>query len=198
MEIKQDMDFRDLENNCWGQAVDILKEISDADKEDALMNYLEEIYYDEIPTLTEINDILAYDWENVYKDIGMIQWDELKDLINDKAIKKAKDVIQEIEDKWYEFSVSDENKDEKGNVIYEDMEDWVNDEYSNEPYNLVTSAVDLIADEIDSVADGEEKTDDIDSMIEAITQCGLEYEFKDFGDIVDMANELDSWMSDNL
>ena len=198
MEIKQDMDFRDLENNCWGQAVDILKEISDADKEDALMNYLEEIYYDEIPTLTEINDILAYDWENVYKDIGMVQWDKLKDLINDKAIKKAKDVIQEIEDKWYEFSVSDENKDEKGNVIYEDMEDWVNDEYSNEPYNLVTSAVDLIADEVDSIVDGEEKTDDWDSMVEAITMCGLENEFKDFDDIVDMVNELDSWIMDNL
>lgn len=198
MEIKQDMDFRDLENNCWGQAVDILKEISDADKEDALMNYLEDIYYDEIPTLTEINDILAYDWENVYKDIGMVQWDDFKDLLNDKAIKKAKDVIQEIEDKWYEFSVSDENKDEKGNVIYEDMEDWVNDEYSNEPYNLVTSAVDLIADEVDSIVDGEEKSDDWDSMVEAITMCGLENEFKDFDDIVDMARELDSWISNNL
>lgn len=198
MEIKQDMDFNDLRNNCWGQATKILEEISDADKEDALMNYLEEIYYDEIPTLTEINDILAYDWENVYKDIGMVQWDKLKDLINDKAIKKAKDVIQEIEDKWYEFSVSDENKDEKGNVIYEDIEDWVNDEYSNEPYNLVTSAVDLIADEVDSIVDGEEKTDDWDSMVEAITMCGLENEFKDFDDIVDMVNELDSWISDNL
>jgi hypothetical protein len=198
MEIKQDMDFRDLENNCWGQAVDILKEISDADKEDALMDYLEEIYYDEIPTLTEINDVLAYDWEQVYEAIGIVQWDELKDLLNDKAIKKAQKVIQEIEDKWYEFSVSEDNKDEKGNVIYEDMEDWVNDEYSNEPYNLVTSAVDLIADEVDSIIDGEEKTDDWDSMVEAITMCGLESFFDDFEDIVDMTSNLDSWISDHL
>lgn len=198
MEIKQDMDFRDLEKNCWGQAVDILKEISNADKEDALMNYLEEIYYDEIPTLTEINDVLAYDWENVYKDIGIVQWDEFKDLVDKKAIDKAEKVINEIEDKWEEFKDSDENKDDDGNTIYDDIEDWVNDEYSQEPYTLVRSAVDLIESEVDKIADDEEKSDDWDSMIEAITRCGLEYEFKDFEDIVDMANELDSWIMDNL
>jgi hypothetical protein len=71
MEIKQDMDFNDLRNNCWGQATKILEEISNADKEDDLMYYLEEIYGDEIPTLTEVNDILAYDWEQVYDVIGM-------------------------------------------------------------------------------------------------------------------------------
>ena len=198
MEIKQDMDFGDLENNCWGQAVDILKEISDADKEDALMNYLEEIYYDEIPTLTEINDVLAYDWEQVYKDIGMVQWDSFKDLVDKKAIDKAEKVINEIEDKWEEFKDSDENKDDDGNTIYDDIEDWVNDEYSNEPYSLVRSAVDMIEGEVDRIADDEEKSDDWDSMVEAITMCGLEDEFKDFNDIVDMTRELDSWVSDNL
>lgn len=198
MEIKQDMDFGDLENNCWGQAVDILKEISDADKEDALMNYLEEIYYDEIPTLTEINDVLAYDWEQVYKDIGMVQWDSFKDLVDTKAIKKAQDVIEKIEDEWEEFKDSDENKDDDGNTIYDDIEDWVNDEYSNEPYSLVRSAVDMIEGEVDRIADDEEKSDDWDSMVEAITMCGLEDEFKDFNDIVDMTRELDSWVVDNL
>ena len=28
--------------------------------------------------------------------------------------------------------------------------------------------------------------------------CGLEDEFKDFNDIVDMTRELDSWVVDNL
>ena len=32
MEIKQDMDFGDLENLCWGQPRKILEEISDAGK----------------------------------------------------------------------------------------------------------------------------------------------------------------------
>lgn len=198
MEIKQDMDFGDLENLCWGQARMILDEISDAGKEDALMSYLEDIFYKDIPTLTEVNDILAYDWENVYKDIGMVQWDSFKDLVDKKAIKKAQDVINKIEDEWEEFKDSDENKDDDGNTIYDDIEDWVNDEYSNEPYSLVRSAVDMIEGEVDRIADDEEKSDDWDSMVEAITMCGLEDEFKDFNDIVDMTRELDSWVFDNL
>ena len=35
-------------------------------------------------------------------------------------------------------------------------------------------------------------------MVEAITMCGLEDEFKDFNDIVDMTRKLDSWVVDNL
>lgn len=198
MEIKQDMDFGDLENLCWGQARKILEEISDADKENALMSYLEDTFYGDIPTLTEVNDVLAYDWENVYKDIGMVQWDSFKDLVDTKAIKKAQDVIEKIEDEWEEFKDSDENKDDAGNTIYDDIEDWVNDEYSNEPYSLVRSAVDMIEGEVDRIADDEEKSDDWDSMVEAITMCGLEDEFKDFNDIVDMTRELDSWVVDNL
>ena len=198
MEIKQDMDFGDLENLCWGQARKILDKISDADKEDALMSYLEDTFYGDIPTLTEVNDLLAYDWEQVYKDIGMVQWDDFKDLVDTKAIKKAQDVIKKIEDEWEEFKDSDENKDDDGNIIYDDIEDWVNDEYSNEPYSLVRSAVDMIEGEVDRIADDEEKSDDWDSMVEAITMCGLEDEFKDFNDIVDMTRELDSWVVDNL
>lgn len=187
----------ELKDMLWSGAEDNLEEIIKAGYYDNLVNYIEDIYYDGL-TLTQLNDILRFDFDQLKKDISMTDWNSLKDLLNDKAIKKAESVIQEIEDKWYSFSVSDENKDDKGNMIYTEMEDWVNDTYSNEPYNLVMSAVNLIADEIDSIIDGEEKTDDIDSMIEAITMCGLEDEFKDFGDIVDMTNEIESWIYDNL
>ena len=187
----------ELKDMLWSGAEDNLEEIIKAGYYDNLVNYIEDIYYDSL-TLTQLNDILRFDFDQLKKDIGMIDWNSLKDLLNDKAIKKAESVIQEIEDKWYSFSVSDENKDDKGNMIYTEMEDWVNDTYSNEPYSLVMSAVNLIADEIDSIIDGEEKTDDIDSMIGAITMCVLEDEFKDFGDIVDMTNEIESWIYDNL
>lgn len=187
----------ELRDMLWSGAEDSLTEIIKAGYYDNLVNYIEDVYYDGL-TLTQLNDILRFDFDQLKKDIGMTDWDSLKNLLNDKAIKKAEGVIQEIEDKWYSFSVSDENKDDKGNMIYTEMEDWVNDTYSNEPYSLVMSAVDLIADEIDSIIDSEEKTDDIDSMIEAITMCGLEDEFKDFGDIVDMTNEIESWIYDNL
>lgn len=71
IEVKEELDFDDLRERCWGQALTILEEISQKDKEDDLMQYLSEIFDDGTPSLTEINDILAFDWELVYDDIGM-------------------------------------------------------------------------------------------------------------------------------
>ena len=187
----------DLKGMLWSGAEKALEEIIDADMYDNFVQYIDDVYYDGIG-LTELNDILRFDFEQLKKDIGMRNFDELKDLVDKKAINKAEKVINEIEDKWEEFKDSDENKDDDGNTIYDDIEDWVNDEYSNEPYSLVRSAVDMIEGEVDRIADDEEKSDDWDSMVEAITMCGLEDEFKDFNDIVDMTRELDSWVVDNL
>ena len=187
----------DLKGMLWSGAEKALEEIIDADMYDNFVQYIDDVYYDGIG-LTELNDILRFDFEQLKKDIGMRDFDELKDLVDTKAIKKAQDVIKKIEDEWEEFKDSDENKDDDGNTIYDDIEDWVNDEYSSEPYSLVRSAVDMIEGEVDRIADDEEKSDDWDSMVEAITMCGLEDEFKDFNDIVDMTRELDSWVSDNL
>ena len=187
----------DLKGMLWSGAEKALEEIIDADMYDNFVQYIDDVYYDGIG-LTELNDILRFDFEQLKKDIGMRNFDELKDLVDKKAIDKAEKVINEIEDKWEEFKDSDENKDDDGNTIYDDIEDWVNDEYSSEPYSLVRSAVDTIEGEVDRIADDEEKSDDWDSMVEAITMCGLEDEFKDFNDIVDMTRELDSWVVDNL
>lgn len=187
----------DLKGMLWSGAEKALEEIIDADMYDNFVQYIDDVYYDGIG-LTELNDILRFDFEQLKKDIGMRNFDELKDLVDKKAIDKAEKVINEIEDKWEEFKDSDENKDDDGNAIYDDIEDWVNDEYSSEPYSLVRSAVDMIEGEVDRIADDEEKSDDWDSMVEAITMCGLEDEFKDFNDIVNMIRELDSWVSDNL
>ena len=187
----------DLKGMLWSGAEKALEEIIDADMYDNFVQYIDDVYYDGIG-LTELNDILRFDFEQLKKDIGMRNFDELKDLVDKKAIDKAEKVINEIENKWEEFKDSDENKDDDGNTIYDDIEDWVNDEYSSEPYSLVRSAVDMIEGEVDRIADDEEKSDDWDSMVEAITMCGLEDEFKDFNDIVDMTRELDSWVNDNL
>ena len=63
--------FRDLENVCWGQAIHVLQEIYDNDLEEELMNHLEDVFADNMPTLTELNDYISYDWEEIYKAIGL-------------------------------------------------------------------------------------------------------------------------------
>lgn len=74
MYIKQDMDFNDLMNNCWSGAIDTLKTVEEHDKEDELMAHLEEIfesYFDNVPTMTEINDYLWMDSDFVFEYLGI-------------------------------------------------------------------------------------------------------------------------------
>ena len=66
-------DFSDLEFLVWGQAVKILEEIHNADKEDELMEHLAMVFDIDCdaPTLTEINDYISYDWEEIYDALDM-------------------------------------------------------------------------------------------------------------------------------
>ena len=78
--VKQEMGFNEILNTAWGQAVDVLKEIQNAGMEDELMTYLEDIFNEGVDR-TELNDLLAYDWEWVYSQIGMPldAWNALAD-----------------------------------------------------------------------------------------------------------------------
>lgn len=70
LKVIEEADFDTLYNNSWGQAVSVLNEIDEADKSEELMDFLEDIYPDGVDAI-ELNDLLAYDWEWVYSQIGM-------------------------------------------------------------------------------------------------------------------------------
>lgn len=77
--IKQCCDFDELHNNSWGQAIEVLDEIRKWGREDDLMDYLEDCFPDGADEV-ELNDLLSYDWEWVYSQIGMpIDDDEEED-----------------------------------------------------------------------------------------------------------------------
>lgn len=175
MEVKQDMDFDDLRKNCWGQAVDILDEIEKADKENALMSYLEDIYYDDIPTLTEINDLLAYDWEKLYEDIGIVQWNELSDLCDSKLIE---DGIKEVES----FI---ENLDKEDSSYENDKEDAEN----------TLNALEHLEAEIDRSIDDEEITEDLSVIIGTLD--GYDSWMLENKKVVNMISDISSWISDH-
>lgn len=71
MYVKIEMDYRTLKNNSWSGALDTLKDIEEADKEDELMDFLEEIFNGEIPTETEVNDFLWHDRDYIYESLGI-------------------------------------------------------------------------------------------------------------------------------
>lgn len=68
--VKQNMDFYDILKNAWGQAVEVLKEIEKEGMQNELMAYLEDIFNEGVD-IVELNDLLSYDWEWVYSQIGM-------------------------------------------------------------------------------------------------------------------------------
>ena len=60
--VKQEMDFDDIRKSAWGQSVAVLDEIYKAGMQNELMEYLEDIFNEGVDR-TELNDLLAYDWE---------------------------------------------------------------------------------------------------------------------------------------
>lgn len=74
MYIKQEMDFNDLMNNCWGGAIDTLNTINEWNKGNELMEHLKDIfssYFDNIPTMTEVNDYLRFEDEDIFEALGI-------------------------------------------------------------------------------------------------------------------------------
>ena len=69
--VKQDFDFNDLEKECWSGALSTLKTIREHDKEDMFMQMLEETYMDYTPTLTVINDLLWFEDEWIFENLGI-------------------------------------------------------------------------------------------------------------------------------
>ena len=80
MRIAREFDFNDLQNECW-YCDDVLNAVYNADKEDALMDLLEEVFNTDVPTLTEVNDLLRFDGDWVLEtlDISTEEDDELDD-----------------------------------------------------------------------------------------------------------------------
>lgn len=76
IEVKTEMSFYDLVNMVWSGAKDTIRNIEIYDKEDELMDLLNEVFYDTIPTDTEINDFLWFDDEFIYESLGIMQEEE--------------------------------------------------------------------------------------------------------------------------
>lgn len=82
MYIKEEYNFNDLLDKCWSGAIDTLKEVEKYDKEEELMNLIQECFgyecdskYD-IPTLTEVNDFLWFEDKFIFDNLGITEESE--------------------------------------------------------------------------------------------------------------------------
>lgn len=75
MKVFDELDFDDIKRTAWGQAERIAEEIEEAGKEEEFYNLIEELYPDGIDR-TELNDLMAFDWEWLFKELGMTEDEE--------------------------------------------------------------------------------------------------------------------------
>lgn len=70
LKVTEEVDFETLYTNSWGQAREVLLEIDEEDMSEELMDFLEDLYPDGIDAV-DLNDLISYDWEWLYNQIGM-------------------------------------------------------------------------------------------------------------------------------
>ena len=75
MYVKNDLDFNDLENECW-ECDSVLDAISENNKEEEFMDLLEEQFGGDIPTMTEVNDFIRFDDDFIFDELGIRIYDD--------------------------------------------------------------------------------------------------------------------------
>lgn len=70
LKVTEKVDFETLYTNSWGQAREVLLKIDKEDMSEELMDFLEDLYPDGVDTV-DLNDLISYDWEWLYNQIGM-------------------------------------------------------------------------------------------------------------------------------
>lgn len=65
-----DMDFDDLQNNAWGNATYTLEEVQNHEKEDELMDLLDELYPEGVDEV-ELNDFLGYEDDYIFQNLDI-------------------------------------------------------------------------------------------------------------------------------
>lgn len=164
----------DLKGMLWSGAEKALEEIIDADMYDNFVRYIDDVYYDGIG-LTELNDILRFDFEQLKKDIGMVSWDELSDLCDSKL----------IEDGIKELDSFIENLDKEDSSYEKDKEDA----------ELTLSALGNLEGEIERSVKDEEITEDLSLIIGTLD--GYESWMLENKKLVSMISDIASWISDH-
>ena len=71
MKIIREYDFNDLYKNSWSGAINTLDTIIKNDMENELMEHLDNIFNDQVPTETEVNDYLWFESDYIYECLGI-------------------------------------------------------------------------------------------------------------------------------
>ena len=99
VKVYEELDCSDIENKSWGIDDDFWKVIHEQNLETALENYLEETAPEEGYDLTDLNDILRFDGEEVLNSLGAdltgTIWDDSDDSDDEEDDEDEEDEEEE-------------------------------------------------------------------------------------------------------
>ena len=91
MEIRMEIGFNELYDMSWGGGKDTLADIFVRNKEEELMNLLEEVFFDEVPSDTEVNDFLWFERSMIYEYCGLNEnGEEIEEPMDEDEIEEMK------------------------------------------------------------------------------------------------------------
>lgn len=76
MYVKEELWFDDLMNRAWSGGADTLQTVSQFGKESELMYLLEDIFYGDTPSLTEVNDYLWFESDYIFEMLGINEYED--------------------------------------------------------------------------------------------------------------------------
>ena len=79
IQVTSELDFNDLMSQCWSGAVDTLNRIYDNNMEARFMDLLNESFACMSPTLTEVNDYIWFESDEIFEYLGISEDDEDED-----------------------------------------------------------------------------------------------------------------------
>ena len=90
--VKTELDFSDLQHQCWSGAIDTLKTIEEHNKGDEFMSLLNELFADDDNcSLTTINDFLWFDDEYIFECLDISDEEEDDDEEEDEDWEEEED-----------------------------------------------------------------------------------------------------------
>ena len=103
MEIRKEInDFYALADMVWSGAVDTIADIQNANKETEFMNFLEDVFCDEVPTDTAVNDFIWFERDYIYENLGLTENGELPEEEMAKTLNDSIDSLI-VSDDFDEF-----------------------------------------------------------------------------------------------
>lgn len=103
MEIKREINgFYELADMVWSGAIDTLEDIQNANKEIEFMDLIENVFCNELPTDTEINDFIWFERDFIYENIGLTENGNLPEDEMEETLSESIESL-ELEDDFEDF-----------------------------------------------------------------------------------------------